>query len=969
MRFAVLGPLHATVNGRSVDIERPRWRSILAFLLLQNDRPVTTDMIVSAVWGGQAVSTAPTQVHTAISALRRKFRAAGVENLIHNRQSGYTMDVASFQFDAAEFSLAVVEARRPAAGDASVENLRRALALWRGQALEGVSGAFVQGARTRLEEEQLEAVERLMELELTRGNHSDVTAELLGYIEAHPLRESLVRLLILALYRSGRKSDALREYSRIRERLTIELGVEPGPELRELYLKVLQDDPTLRQAPPHPTFSASTPGPHTLPRQSAAFTGRSAERAQLARVLAQPRQGPTVVALNGSGGVGKSVLAVRLAHDLAEVHPGGQIYVDLFGSSPGLAPLSATEVLRRCLRGLGVSESDIPAGEDEAAHSLRQHSDGSPRLLVLDNAVHAAQVDPVVDALASGSVIVTSRAPLDLPTACIHMRIDALPPADAVALLDKVAGRTGDDRESFNQIAAHCDYLPLALSVAAGRLAREPDLSGARLASNLADHRERMTVLEADGVGVRSSIRVGYDLIAAGSGAVDRLAARVFCVIGLVPLPSVDAGVIAALLTPDDPSLVESALNRLARMRLISGDGDGFFRIHDIVRSAAAEYAAETLTSQERSRLRRLAVEYFAACVLLAGEMLRPERKSDGPAPGDLAPPQVLALALRTPDDVGPWLDRALPNIIAASQLAVDTAGETARHAVTMAEALSWVLRKRGEFHRDHALAVNAVSAAEGLGDAAALRRALIHRGRVEVFLGSYDDAAVHINRALESARADGDVSACFSALNDLALVAIRRDDLPQARQLLLEGAELASQQPPRARLIVMHNLAVVHALLAEWSQAAELLRSSLALHRESADRAGVGTDLVLLGVTECALGDFDAAVLRLNEGVAVCEDLGDRVDSWFGLAALTHLHLSQGRRLEAVVVGQRCLASARTLNRPYAEKVAHDFLAKAHHAAGEEVDGRMHARRASAIDDPPAAPEDRILAGMLSSS
>ena len=970
MRFAILGPLHVEIYGRHVHIERPRWRSVLTFLLLHNGRPVTTDTMVAAVWGDRPVSTASTQVHAAVSALRRRFRNACNRELIVSGSSGYMMDLKPSELDSAEFVAVVSTTRQAIIDNARSDALRRALGLWRGPALEGVPGAFVEAARTRLEEQRLRVVERLMESELAQGDHGDVAAELLKDVEAHPLRESLVRLYILALYRSGRKSDALREYSRVRQRLTTELGVEPGPELRELYLEILQDNPSARPATPR-NVDRVVRGPHTLPPPSPVFTGRSAERARLGGALTERSDGGvTVVALDGPGGVGKSTLAIQVAHDVGVDHPGGQIYVDLQGSSPGLRPLTATEALHRCLLNLRVVESDIPSDPDAAASMLRRLGDNGDLLIVLDNVVDVGQIHPILAALTSGGVVVTSRERLSLPTVNLGFALEPLTPADAVTLLDRVAGRAGADREQFNRIAAYCDHSPLALCVAGSRLAREPDLSQERLAASLADHRDRLTVLEMDGVGVRSSIRVGYDLISAGSGAVDRLAAKAFCAVGLLPLPTIVPGVVAAILCPDEPEAAVSALARLERSRLITSDGAGGYRPHDLVRATAYEYALESMTAAQRTQWKHRAVMYFAACAIFADELLRPGRSRlrHRHSWSELATARVVNMSVAAAEDVGPWLDRALPDIIAVTRMAAAEDAVTAQYAVAIADALSWILRKRGEYHRERALAVDAVAAAENVGDAGALRRALIQRGRVELYLGELDEATTHIDRALASAREDTDEYAQVSALNDLGLAAIRRDDLTVAKNRLLECARLVSDSgvPPHVAPIAMHNIAVVEALLGNWSEAADRLHRALALRREPVDRAGSGSDLVLLGVVECGLREFDDAGLRLREGIDICEGLGDRVDTWFGLAALTFLQLESGRHLEAIAVGQRCLSAARRLNRPYAEKCAHDLLARAHRRAGEDVDARLHDRYARAIDVHPTDPEDRILARLL---
>lgn len=993
MRFQILGPLRVQIHNRPIIIERPRWRSVLAYLLLHAGQPISTDRFLAAIWGSRAPATAGTQLQGAVSAIRRAFRQAGAGPLISTQSAGYSIRVEADELDLTAFTSATAAARKAAQSDpgSAVRQLRRGLDLWRGPALADISGAYVDVARARLEEERLAAFELLVSLEADRGNHEEFIPELISLVEAHPLRESLTGHLMRALAHSGRKADALLAYTKLRERLVTELGLEPGPELRRLQLELLQDGPVApatastggrsvadpvdrhpRTTVDSPGFSAGSPGavPRQLPPASTIFTGRASERERLRAVLLSRPTGSTratVVALHGPAGVGKSALSLHVAHEAAPAYPDGQLYLDLQGSTPGLRPLSPLEVLNRCLRGLGLRDVEIPAEENEAAACFRSATWGRRLLIVLDNAADLQQVQPVISASPATAVIVTSRVPLDLLETELSLHVDVLSPAEAVTLLSRISGRSAAEHPALNEIADRCDYLPLALCLAGARLAREPDLPAARLATELSDHRIRLDALELDGIGIRSSIRVSYDLLMAGSNPADRVAASAFRALGLLRAPTVEAGVIAAMTCPDNPTLATVALARLARAQLIIPDGDGRYRMHDTIRIVAEECATELMSEAERAEMVTAGLRFYAGCALRADELLRPNRQSLYSRPGhlDLISAELAGMVLRSPDDVSPWLDAELPNLIAAAELAATGGYEAATCcAVWIADGLSWVLRKRGEFHRELALARSALTAAERLGDESLRCRSLLYLGRAQLHLERNDEAAAAFTDSLESSQANGDLHGQLSALNDLGLVALKREDFSVARARFLECAELSVTASPRFRVgaVALHNLSLVQLRFGEWEEAGQALRRSVRLRRKSGDRAGVGGTLILLGMVTCKLGLLDEATQHLREGVSISRETGNRVDCWLGLSALVAVYLRQGRYAEAAATAHRCLATARTIKHPFAEATAHRLLAGALQRTGDGRQAARHARLSEAINALPSYPEDRIL-------
>jgi len=365
--------------------------------------------------------------------------------------------------------------------------------------------------RSSLEEQRIAAVEERAEAYLALGRLTEAVATLRTHLAAHPTREPGYATLILALYRAGDVTGALDAFVDARKALAEHLGIEPGEQLQRLHRAVLNRDPRLRQPATRPSATnapgTARPVPHELPPDSAAFTGREAELARLRNLVRHRDAGrATVVAIHGRGGVGKSTLAVRAAHQVAAEYPDGQIYIDLHGSTPGLRPRTAHEVLDRCLRGLGLPAAEVPPDESDAAARWRTLTAGRRVLLVLDNATDPAQVLPTLPASDGCAAIVTSRRVLATLDADGHLELDGLPDGPAAELLARSARRRGTPEE-MRTIAQLCEHLPLALRIAGARLAARPELAVAALAERLRDEHSRLDELGMDGYAVRGSIR------------------------------------------------------------------------------------------------------------------------------------------------------------------------------------------------------------------------------------------------------------------------------------------------------------------------------------------------------------------------------------------------------------------------------------------------------------------------------
>jgi hypothetical protein len=375
------------------------------------------------------------------------------------------------------------------------------LALWRGPALAGAASEVLERtAVLRLEEGRLVALEERLEVDLGLGRHVELVGELEALVATHPDRERLRRQLMLALYRSGRQGEALTVYRNTRQMLVEELGLEPSPALQELEQAILRGDTAIAPALPAGAEARhqppSPPGPCLLPPDIDDFTGRQAAIAQLQQLLEGDQATAIVIsAIAGKAGVGKTALAVRVAHRLRPRFADGQLYVNLRGAEA--QALDQAEVLAGFLRALGVEGAVIAEGLEERVRQYRSRLADRRVLVVLDNAASEAQVRPLLPASPGCAVLVTSRARLSGLEAAHPLTLDVLEADQAVELLATLAGpgRVAAEPEAAATIVGLCGWLPLAVRIAGARLAGRPQWRLALLAERLADEHRRLDEL------------------------------------------------------------------------------------------------------------------------------------------------------------------------------------------------------------------------------------------------------------------------------------------------------------------------------------------------------------------------------------------------------------------------------------------------------------------------------------------
>ncbi|MDX3656680.1 BTAD domain-containing putative transcriptional regulator [Streptomyces sp. ID05-26A] len=886
VRFGVLGPLLVTHEGREVRVPAGQPQQVLVVLLLHAGRTVSVDHLMSVLWDGDPPLSARKAVQVHVSQLRRALKELPGVSLEWVRH-GYRLDIPERSLDLRLFR----DAQDP----------DEALGYWRGPALAELTTDT--RLAHQLEEERLGAVERRADKAIRAGRHHDVIGELTGYVTEHPTRERLRGALMVALHRSGRQADALRTYDEGRRRLAEELGLDPGQELKDLHAAILRGDiPAV---------------PRELPARPDPFVGRAAE------IELITDSADTVIAVHGPGGQGKSALATAAAHAMAERFPDGQLYADLHGATPGRSPLSPAEVVRRFLRALGTPPLAVPTDASEAAALYRSTLARRKVLVLLDNAVDAAQVGPLLPGEPGSTVLITSRRMLATLSAR-HVRLDPLPEADALRLL-------GDDSAAAKQVARACDHLPLALTIAAARLRSRPDWTTATLAKRLADRRHRLDELDFDDLGVRSSFQLSFEGLNAGS-------TRAFSLLCCLTVPSVSEPVLQALLGQDD---VDRALDPLVDAKLVEPCGPERYRVHDLLRL----FGAEHVTDEKQDALAR-ALTHYRSTLAAALKKLRPH------AYGALtyaAAQQDIGEPLR-------WLTDEAENLLAAARSTVGSAA-LAEHALAIAHMLYPHLFKQDRVADLIELGQIADQAARTVGTSAAVQTALLVQSAANRRIGSFEIARAQLEEVLEAR--SNDPFGQGRALAGIGTIQRELGELEQAALTLTRAIELTEEHGPAgAQRVPLSALAQVHQVAGRYELALDAATSSLEHAREHEDAAGTAYALASQGQALFKLGRLADAEAVLSECIELCRVTGEHNDEWQALLCRAEVLLAAGKTELATKDAERCVEITGARGDRYGEGVAHLVLSR----AGLE----KHADRAAELLGTPGLRRDNLLDGLL---
>ncbi|WP_329789771.1 BTAD domain-containing putative transcriptional regulator [Lentzea sp. DG1S-22] len=875
LRYEVLGLLRVVRAGQEVDLGAAKQRAVLAVLLLARGTPVSRGQIIEAVWGDNVPSSAVNLVQTYVAGLRRALEPARARRapaeLLTSVGDGYLMRVDPGALDLDVFERQVLLANRlRAAGDlagAAVE-LDDALALFRAEPLGGVSGLFFDVERGRLVERRLAVLEERAELGLAIGQGPELVSQLTAVVAEHPLRERGHGLLMRALVQAGRQAEALAAYREARGVLIEELGVEPGPELRRVHQAVLAgESPEPARAPVRTTpQAAAEPAPVTvpaqLPRAPVSLVGRDAEVAVMDALL-RGHDGP-VLLVTGPAGVGKTALALHWAHRVRDEFPDGQLYVDVHGYDPDREPLEIGEVLNRFLRALGVPAGDTPVSVDERSALLRTLLADRRMLVMLDNVRGSADLLPLLPG-APSCVVVTSRRRLVGLVAQVEAKLvelDMLDPDAAVAVLGRVAGRSDAEADALRELAELCDGLPLALRIAAARLAVSPKLRVAELVEELQDEHGRLAALGLeDGEG---TVRAALD---ASRRALPALASRLLAIIGLHPGADLTAHVVAAMGEVPLPE-AQRSLDALTAANLLSVSEPGRHFAHDLVRVYTKTLAGELSEPERRAATGRM-LDYYLHCADIADGLLPINRGSVLVAP-EHRPVHVPALAGAA--DAMAWFDAERANLIAAAELASATGWHV--HAWQLPYTLSRYLWLRTERETSLRITQAALQAAIALNDDDARFVMQFNVGIALLQMERYDEALHAQRNALEVARRKEDVHQQARALTTIAGTLQDMGRAEEAETHYREAMEISRVAGSKwAEANAHHHLGLLYLSGRRFDDAMPWLRVALRMYHEVGEQCGEAACHVDISTALLETGDMEGALSSARTALAVACD------------------------------------------------------------------------------------------------
>ena len=891
--FRLLGAVQVIGPDGAARLVGVRQRALVGLLAVNAGRAVTQARLIDALWGEEPPRTAVRTLYSYVARVRQALDACGLRGVLRTDGVGYLLAIRADEVDAGRFEASVARARRALAGGTigeAVTLFREALDLWRGDAFaDAPAHAWGAAEVDRLHEVRLAAQEDLWDARLRLGDHAGAVGEIDKLLVAHPGRERLVELLMLAHHRAGQPAEALEAYQRLRVHLAEHLGVEPGPQVQRLHTAILRRDADLDLARPAPTVP---PRPAQLPPRVGHFTGRGSE---LAILDGLPADGRRVGVVSGPGGMGKTALAVSWADRVAGRYPDGQLFLDLRGHDPATS-LQVVEALAHLLAGLGVPADQIPADPTDQVGLYRSVLHQRRVLIVLDNAGTADQVGPLVPSRPS-QLLVTSRhrlTGLAVDHEVTTVDLEVLPEADALELLGRVLGadRVAAEPAATRQLVELCDRMPLALRISAAKLTARPRDRISTVVTELSGA-DRLDALSVPGDS--RSIRTVF---AGAYRALSPSAARLFRRLGVHPGPSFAAGLAAAVTHEAELA----SLDELVAAHLVVVVDTGRYRFHDLI----GLYAGECAGAEEAVPAAAQIIDWYVTTSRAANEAIESNRGRD----------EALAL-----------LDAERASLLPVVQLAADRGDD--RAVWQLANLLTGYHKVRGHASAQVEMCGLGLAAAQRLADPAS--EALMHAalGAALFTVQRYDDALEHLTSALALMREVGDLRGQGRALNNLALAYVQSGRYDLAMETFQQSLVLHRANDHRPGIAAaLNNIGHTYLQMRQYEPARAYLQQALGLTRELGLDGHEAFHLQSLGETHLAEGDPDGALEHLAGALAIRRRLGERRLEAATLTAIGLAHRDRGDRTAAAAHFRQVLELARDLGDPHLEAATAAYLA-----------------------------------------
>ncbi|TDV57807.1 AfsR/SARP family transcriptional regulator [Actinophytocola oryzae] len=945
MEFRVLGPVAVLRAGGPVHVPAGSQQVVLAALLLRTNQVLPVGELVEWLWDDEPPSDAWESAKAYVRRLRRTLEAP---ELIEALPDGFRLIVPDTAVDLLRFRRLLREAET-LQGAEQLDRLDAALALWGDEPLASLAPSTAKSRAVHgLVDEYGQAVERRADAYLDLGRHAELVTDLRAMTARHPDRERVWSQLMVALYRSGKRVEALAAYRRARAYLADEFGITPGSELERTQHGVLTD--TLDNVVTTAVANASAPTivrltPAQLPANIGDFVGRADDLAAARAALTAPfGASAPVLVISGMPGVGKSAFAIRLAHEVRTRFPDGQLFIDLHGYSEHL-PLSPARVLSRILPALGLPSTQVPTDLEDLTNTYRSLVADRRILLVLDNAANAKQVSDLIPAAPASAVLITSRSQMPSLAALSGARLLSLPPLsprDAEQLIRSILATAPQPADTeVAQIIELCGHLPLAMRIAAtAYLHNSRPLSD--FINELEQHDRLAALTIADDP--RATVRAVFDL---SYRTLSPDAARLFRLLSLVPGPDFCRNC-AQHVAGVSATQAEQSLGELTAASLIHPGRPRHYRFHDLVRL----YAHDRCVTEDDPAGLHAAVarlhSYYVTTADAAADALYPTwirlpRTHPSIAAADEAP---------TVPNATQWMSDEGPSLIATIRYTAQYG--PVQIAWYLSESLRAYVVTHGEY-RIEALGAfeTALKAARDAGDRRAM--AAIHYAFTSVYLRIRDiqSALPHIRAELDHHLELGFVEGEARVRITLGEALTTQGYLRDAADQISEGLRLAEEHDfTDLQLFALLNFAILEEWRDQLDAAKKHALSAFDLIDATSNSSTKGATHATLGMIMIRRGEFDAAIEQHLAALECYRQGGDQHSESDALRGLAHAYSKTGNIKASIANATKALAVAEELGDEYDITDSLISLAAIYHELGLTTQARSHAESALKMSD-----------------
>lgn len=949
VQYKMLGPVGVRVRERFHLAGSPREQTVLAVLLMERGRAVAARTIADRLWDDDPPDSFRSTLASYVSRLRRQLRSADESaGIIAGGPAGYRLDVPLDQVDVHCFDQLVSRAQSRAAIDRSAAQrlFRQAESLWSGEPLAGLTGAWAATVRRILTEKRRTATLRRIELDLyDDGAAAEAVAELTELAAANRTDQRVAGLLMTALDRDGRSTEAMAVFRDLRARLHELSGTEPGPELRAIHQRLLNGTTRAQPAPAAVERHSNQPSIDTLDFAPAHLAGREADLSILIDgVTTDLRAGKraAIFAVGGLPGAGKTALALHAAHQLRSRCPDGALQINLHAHDPHLPPLDPREALTQLLDAFGTPFRELARADTLPALAAlwRRRTTGRRLLLVLDDVQGPAQIEPLIPATPGTIVLITSRRRLTGPASLRQHTLAPLSDDAAVAILARITERALPEDDDLVRFTRACAGLALAITLAAGHLRSRPAWTVGDLVTRFSMTSRALAEDPLTGP-IHTAFAMSYQAL---DGSLRELLRH----IAAHPGPDIGPAAAAAM-SQASTADTDVRLDALVDHRLVDHTGPHRYRLHDLLRQYILAQSDEQQADAGRQGVGR-AITFYSNATALADHVQNPRRRVlHYPA----ASVPVNGVLLDTAEQARVWLDQEHLNLAAVTTWARDNG--CMAHAGLLLHVLVQHLDHRGRSHQALELIAQALATLSDM-DAAAdavTARLLTDQAGLYFRTGELSPALESAQAALSIWNAGEDRYGRADTYFQVGRIHWHAGRLDQAVASYREAAALYEDLGDRSRVAAAENLWAIAAYLqGQHDRAIALSDHALALARQENDLTVIADVLIDSGEMHRRLGRQTHALARFTEARILSAALGDPLVTAAVNNSMGAIYQHAGKHRRALASFNEALKLLREIGDHHTEVDSLVFMASSHTRLGDHDAAFEALRNAAALAD-----------------